>query len=73
MKLKFFCDRYKNQNMNYLTFLPEATADVVKAAPGSKRVWIEVEVLSDSDLFGSPSVGVIDSVVAVESSHEDTG
>ncbi len=71
MKLRFFCDRYKNQNMNYLTFLPEATAEVVKVMPGSKRVWIEVEVPSDPDLFGAPSVGVVDSVVAEEVKIED--
>lgn len=52
MKLKFFVDRYRDQRMDYLVLLPEAVSNTVVCPTSAKRMWLDIDVADDEEVFG---------------------
>lgn len=67
MKLKFFTDRWKGQDLNVqLTFFPEKSAVNISKQADCKRIWIEVEMPDDRQLWPNDFMGEIVPVTNTE-------
>ena len=66
MKVKFFMDRYPNMNEVYGSFTHESLANSFKKSPEAKRIWIEVNIPDDRQLWPDSFVGVSAEVLDVK-------
>lgn len=70
MKMRFFTDRFKDQNLTqkpiYISWYHENQAINYPIGPDSKRVWIEVDVPEDSQLWPNFFMGTSATVISTE-------
>ena len=57
MKVKFFTDRYPNQDPKFINLSHESHAIMISKNSNCKRVWVTIEIPSDEQLWPEKFTG----------------
>lgn len=66
MRVKFFTDRYPNQDKKFINLSHESLAITTPKSNCCKRVWITIDVPSDEQLWPEQFTGEQAKVVEIE-------